>query len=440
MKKIASALFFMGIVIFSSCIKKPTEIPVENIPPDTHIFVEGTVDTVPAKQVIHWWGNDPDGYVVGYYYNWDDSPDTIFTTLKVDTFTLQASDTINFHTLKVWALDNENAWDPTPAVLTIPVKNSPPTVEFVRNTLPPDTTLPVATFYFEGHDIDGDQSVGGFYWRLDFEDDTVIHFIERDTGYVTIRNIPEGERTITVWAVDESHALSDSITHTWYVIPVVGDILFLDDNTSSQADNFYRQIMDNNFFGQYTYYRIEYGLPYSPFDVNAIINELGFNYIIWYTGDDYEHFSYAQKYIETYLSNHKKLFLISPACLNSFYNPENPSPFMSQFLGVDTVTAWDKFILKGYNILPQASGYDTLEVQLSLISKFDGFEVTPDATPLYRLPDFTAWQGNPVCALKKPDQNPDLVFFSIQFHALDGRGNAESIFLHILRDELGYTK
>ena len=209
MRKIASTLLFIGIIILTSCIKKPTETPIENIPPDTHIFVEGIVDTVPAKQVIHWWGNDPDGHVVGFYYNWDDDPDTIFTTLKVDTFTLQASDTINFHTFKVWAVDNENTLDPTPAVLTIPVKNSPPTVEFVRNTLPPDTTLPVATFYFEGHDIDGDQSVVGFYWSLDFEADTIIHFVERDTGYVTIRNIPEGERTITVWAVDESHALSD---------------------------------------------------------------------------------------------------------------------------------------------------------------------------------------------------------------------------------------
>jgi len=107
---------------------------------------------------------------------------------------------------------------------------------------------------------------------------------------------------------------------------------------------------------------------------------------------------------------------------------------------VDTVTAWDKFILKGYNIIPQVSGYDTLEVQLPLISKFDGCEVTPDASPLYRLPDFSAWQGNPVVALKKPQDNPDLVFFSIQFHALDGRGNAEDVFLNILRNELGYVK
>ena len=63
------------------CERKPPSIIVTNIPPDTHIFVEGMVDTVPARQIIHWWGNDPDGWVVGYHYNWDNSPDTVFTCL-----------------------------------------------------------------------------------------------------------------------------------------------------------------------------------------------------------------------------------------------------------------------------------------------------------------------------------------------------------------------
>lgn len=417
------------------CERKPPSIIVTNIPPDTHIFVEGMVDTVPARQIIHWWGNDPDGWVVGYHYNWDNSPDTVFTTATCDTFVLSAEDTVNLHILRVWAEDNEGAIDTTPAELIIPVRNSPPTVSFKYGSLPADTTFPVATFYLEAHDIDGDESVAGFYYKLDT--DTMLRFTPSDTPYVTLRDIEPGQRTFIVWAVDISNARSDSISHTWWVKPVLSDLLVVDDDPDNQADRFYLDALESMGYTP-NVWRIEDGLPYSPIDVDIIINELGFNKILWYTGKDISHLSEAQKPIERYLNAGKKLLLISSATLNAFYDPEIPSPFPYDYLGVDTATVvWDKLIPAGTVIRrdTNVTGYpDSLKVSIFL-SRFDAFEAQPQAEIIYRLPESGLWEGTPGVAVRYPVDNPIVIFFSMPLHRLNGFNNAINVINYIFEHE-----
>ncbi|PIS24479.1 MAG: hypothetical protein COT45_04315, partial [bacterium (Candidatus Stahlbacteria) CG08_land_8_20_14_0_20_40_26] len=407
-------IIFISIITLIGCEKEPPTEPVLNIPPETHIFVEGLVDTVPARQVIHWWGNDPDGWVVGYYYNWDEG-DTVFTTLTCDTFVLRAEDTVNFHTLTVWAEDNEGATDPTPAGLTIPVRNSPPTVYFKDKSLPKDTTLPVATFYLEAEDIDGNESVAGFYYRLDT--DISRSFIPADIPYVTLRDITPGERTFYAWAVDESNALSDSISYTWWVEGIVSDILLVDDEPGAGARPFYRDIIESMGL-TYNLWRVEDGLPYSPFDVDITINELGFNTIIWYTGDDICHLSDAQKPVERFLDDEKTLFLVSPSALNNLYfNVAIPSAFVYNYLGVDTSTLTEDYmdivLPPGYVISRDTlvTGYpDSLMMSVPIISMFDAFETTEEAAALYRLPETGRWEGRPCVAVRHPAHNPNCVF------------------------------
>lgn len=430
-------IIIIAIIALIGCERQPPTQPVLNIPPETHIFVEGMVDTVPAKQIIHWWGNDPDGFVVGYYYNWNGGEDTIFTVLTCDTFVLRAEDTVNFHTLMVWAKDNEDAIDLTPAELTIPVRNSSPTVEFKDKSLPDDTTLPVATFYLVAHDIDGDESVAGFYYRLDT--DISRSFIPADSPYVTLKDIPPGERTFYAWAVDESNALSDSISYTWWVEEIVSDILIVDDEPGAGAGLFYKEIMESLGL-DYNLWKVERGLPYSPFDVDITINELGFTTIIWYTGKDVSHLPDAQKPIERYLDDGKNLLLVSPSLLNGFYDPEIPSPFPDNYLGVDLATViWDKLIPMGSIISRDTlvSGYpDSLKVS-SFISKFDAFETTEEAEAIYRLPETGWWEGRPCVAVRHPAQNPNCVFFSIPIDKLNGLINAEDVVKYVLTEEFG---
>jgi len=427
----------------NACLKKPLENPVENIPPETYCFIAhvDTVDTVPAKVQLYWLGNDPDGWVVGYYISIDNR-DTVFTTRtdSIFTFNVPAGDTYAFHTFEVWAKDNEGAVDPTPAKVTIPVRNTPPVAFFIQDKLPPDTTLTVATFYFGATDVDGDNTVIGFLYRLDSEPETLWHYIPKDSASVFLTDIPPGERTIYLLAVDESYTLSDTVTHSWYVKAVNGRILLIDDANVNQADLFFRNFLDTYFNGEYTIFSVQNGLPYSFLDVDYMINNLGFELIIWYTADQSEHFSSTVGSFTTYLNSGKKLVLISPAVLNNLMNPNfPPCPFARNYLGVDSVVAWDKFLMRNEKLYPQTQGYDTLTCNSPVISRFDGFLPSSSSKVLYTLPTISQrWQGNPPCIIVNPDVG--VAFASIQYYALDGRGNAGSILDKIIREELGFVK
>ena len=41
-------------------------VAIENLPPETTLFVQGTLDTVNHVVQIYWFGSDPDGEVTGY--------------------------------------------------------------------------------------------------------------------------------------------------------------------------------------------------------------------------------------------------------------------------------------------------------------------------------------------------------------------------------------
>ncbi len=434
----------LGLLV-SSCIKKPFENPVENLPPETYCFIAhvDTVDTVPAKVTLYWMGNDPDGEVVGFYYAID-GKDTTFTTRTSETFTFNvpSGDTFASHTFEVWAVDNEGMQDPTPAKVTIPVRNTPPVAFFILDKLPPDTTLPVATFYFGATDIDGDQSIVGFLYRLDYEPDTVMHFVTVDSASVFLTNLHEGERTIYLWAIDESYALSDTASHTWFVKPKVGDILLIDDANDPQADLFYLNFLEGYYSGNYTVYRVENGLPYSSLDVDYMINGLGFNLIIWYTADQSEHFSPTLPSFTRYIDNGKKLILISPQVLDVLLNPAfTPSPFAKNYLGVDSVIAWNKLLLRNEKLYPAETGYDTLSCGLPIISRFDGFSPNSNSKILYTLPTISSrWSGNPPVIIAYPSSTPKVIFSSIQYHALNGLGNAYDVLNRIIREELDYAE
>ncbi len=435
MKKLVAFLFVITLGL--SC-RKPAENLVENIPPDTHIFIEGSTDTVPAYQVIHWYGNDPDGYVVGYYYHWD-SDTLVFTTKNVDTFTLSVpdSDSIGVHTFYVVAVDNEGAEDPTPAQVTIPVKNSPPTITFQHGTLPPDTTLPYVTFYIEAHDIDGDESVIGFYYKTDY--DTMWVFRSIDTNYVTFKNVPEGMHSFYFRAVDRSHAISDMIGDTVYIKPAQGNILVIDDSPDANADNTYGSFFEDNYSGNYTIWNVRKFLPYSPYDIDGIINNLGFTTIFWYTGTDVNAVNPLRKAIETYIDNGNAMFLIGPSVLDSVYDPTDTLSsrgFMNWYLGVGMVKRWNTLMLNGGLVNTDTGDTLALSVaafKLELIEPFDS--VSADT---FLVAFGTNIEDTARCAgVKYPSSSPRVYFVPLELHKFNGNANLQDVLKEIMDSLLG---
>lgn len=189
----------LSVILTLSCYDKLTDNPVGNIPPNTYSFLypDSTISSQPSRLKVHWSGDDPDGFVVGFYFSWDNVNWTF--TLKNDSlFALQIGAVDTNYVFQVAAVDNggngvydnqvvqnginfgrepfidkngngfyDNGEtffdigliDPTPAQIRFPIKNSAPTVYWNTLSFVPDTSFPAMTFGWEAEDIDGDASI-----------------------------------------------------------------------------------------------------------------------------------------------------------------------------------------------------------------------------------------------------------------------------------------
>lgn len=222
-----------AIMVITSvgCQRKTFSRP-ENIPPQTFIAIPASrTDTVPARIGLAWYANDPDGEVVQYRYVWlwGDSVviGTTYTTSTTDTFVLPVFGDVRTYTFRVWAQDNEGAWDPTPAQVSFPMVNSPPEIAFAFRSLPSETTLPAVTFFVEAHDVDGDSTLTDLLYKLDL--DTVWTAIPYAPS-ITLTGIPPGNRTVYFRVSDFTGALSDSVSFQWTVEPMAGSLLVILDH------------------------------------------------------------------------------------------------------------------------------------------------------------------------------------------------------------------
>jgi len=217
----------ISAILIISCSESITGSKVQNVPPETHIFLHPdsgkTISQQSSKLKVHWWGDDPDGFVIGYLISWDqknygftprnDSTfslvirglDTsyIFSAAAVDNAGNKKYDQtvvvngINYGSEPFTDSNNNGKWDegepfidfgaidPTPAHLTFPIKNSPPIVSFQQNSQVPETTFTVASFAWNISDVDGDETVQKVFIALN---DTAS-FIELpgSARFVTIR-------------------------------------------------------------------------------------------------------------------------------------------------------------------------------------------------------------------------------------------------------------
>ena len=102
------------LLCLTSCEKPTPDNPLGNRRPETHLFLmpgPAGIDTTLSTQVLHWWGDDPDGRVVGYFYTWDFIqelyPDSfVWTTFEYDTFLVPIRTRYDEFTFYVKAVDN----------------------------------------------------------------------------------------------------------------------------------------------------------------------------------------------------------------------------------------------------------------------------------------------------------------------------------------------
>ncbi len=74
MKKILlTIIILLQSVFLISCYDELIDAPVGNKPPDTFIsvFTDSTITKQPSSVKLYWWGDDPDGLIIGYFISID---------------------------------------------------------------------------------------------------------------------------------------------------------------------------------------------------------------------------------------------------------------------------------------------------------------------------------------------------------------------------------
>jgi len=141
---------------------------INNQNPETYTVVDTIIrygtDRFTTKVVVSWWGDDKDGFITGYEISFDNNI-WFYTKNQDSTFLLripEGSDTFDF-SFYIRSIDNNGMKDPTPAIISYPVKNSAPQVEFIYPSATPVrkpfTSFPVLKFDWIGNDPDGKENI-----------------------------------------------------------------------------------------------------------------------------------------------------------------------------------------------------------------------------------------------------------------------------------------
>lgn len=229
MKKLNLLLVLSIFIILFACSENITDKPLSNKSPDTFLFLypedENQLSQQKSRLKVHWWGDDPDGVVIGYYYNWKGLNDVwTFTTKNDSLFSLPIGTADTTFVFQVIAVDNNGngkydnsvVWnninlgpepfidenndgvhnqnekyfdigliDPTPAQIKFPIKNTPPTIQWTKTSILPSSSFPVMTVAWEFDDLDGIETIVKI--NLALNDTTEYVSLNRSAQLVTLR-------------------------------------------------------------------------------------------------------------------------------------------------------------------------------------------------------------------------------------------------------------
>lgn len=337
------SLVWSVLLLLWSSVACDRGTPLENLPPETSIFVEEInltgQDRLNSVVTLYWTGEDRDGYVTGFEVS-TDGQSWGFTTATDSTFRFDLPtglDTVDV-TLYVRAVDNAEARDPSPASLLVPLKNQPPVARFDTLVDYPDTVYSVWSTTWTVDDPDGFNTLDSTFvrvndgpWRPLARSVSYLTFIPVDPASAgpqslqvfegpqlsgTAATLP-GARVgdwnrVYVRARDIAGSFSaiDS-TDAFFLRSKTSDLLLIDDHGNSDADQFWREGIAAIYGSQD---RLVLSRNRPPFwdPTFALILNL-YDKVIWYSdgaqNDGQINLEYASAGLQEFLNSGGKLFV-----------------------------------------------------------------------------------------------------------------------------------
>ena len=491
MRKFAAIASVLSVFagLFSACNTDFGEELYIGVPPETHLMVDTIIrygdNRLQSEVKLQWWGDDKDGVVVGYAFTFDKeiSEATVwnFTESQDSTFILAppaGEDSADYY-FHIRAIDNEGHYDPTPATLVIPVKNSPPTVNFTGGINNPVRSFPVLKYFWTGSDPDGADNL--LQYELFFNDTTGTPYIldksvtsaifeaQDPTAALPVCDVYQNAATLPnattiggmktnswnvlyIRAVDQSNARSSfSIADSVYVKKVNSTVLLVNGYSTTSNESFYAthtaaagfDVVDTlQVFAQsggvYTQQSADNITQGKIFDL--------FDMIIWFSNDANNSFSLAQKTTEAFFNSDGKMLM--SVYISSSFDPLSNfldfTPIASLTDPVDTTLILDL----GATLTPEEAGYPALQ-GTSIVGIVKPINLQIGSSPLYSAAltakdnvhlTFTPWTGNSTVIAKKSDfaGNTNFVISTIELNKLDGLLNMDALFQKIIVDEFGF--
>ena len=447
--------------VFGGCASED-EMTVGNRPPETYLAIADTVrHSTTYSQTLRWWGDDIDGEVIAYEYRWFIDPRETGCTLDSNwvrteetskVFDLPVTNGESVHRFEVRAIDNLETPDPTQCKLTLPVTNSPPSLEIWNRTSLPETTLAAFQVKWHGTDPEGDSTISEYIAWLDDNRENAKIVIPPDTmvslGINDFSGRFETTRTLNVIAIDSGCDTSDVVTHSWYVKQPRGDVLLVDDlgqegsAVEAQSDQFYRSGLKN--CSEFSVLDLD---KYRGIITAHNFPELFGQYdvVIWYNEPRElasTRLPLAETDLMTYVEGGGNLLLVSMSALGS--GGALRDSLWPDVFGIDSLfvrgtypptTNFDcvRWAIKGST----SAGLDTLKVPLIWKGAECMFPYDyPTVTKLYFIPPGTVSSKqteNYYLGLLNTWQAGKAAFLSFPLSRSDGYGNARAEYCKVVR-------
>ncbi len=469
-------LSFCALIFFNGCKKDDLK---DNLAPETITAVEAFNLTgenrLNSLVTLRWYGTDPDGYVIGYEFSFDQET-WYFTENQDSTFLFSitaGSDTLDID-FYIRAIDNEYKADASPAYLKIPLKNTPPEVAFNEDLIPSDTSFNLITLTWDATDADGNETLKQL--QLKINDGEWVDISPNRALAAIVPKTPEQSGTVIssiyydpntvgpdisgmelnalndfyIRAIDIAGSISDEDTiSSIYITKKSHDLLVIGAN-SARPNAFYASnltaagigfdfidFVASNAKNQPKIWSPTLSLLLRQYDqVLMTANDVTFTNV--QTNADELVLEFASSAIEEYVNVGGKIFI--NASFPAYYDQS------SGLYGILPIDSFSSSV--GLARLPIDSMVVAVDPSFpnltcsSFISGLDPFYPSSDATVLYtaQLTKNNGWEGPKNVAVKRSSNgNTNFIFMTVELHKLNLDQTAvQQFFDKVYNDEFNW--